>query len=326
MDFSKPRVSLYYYVAASTNYRNDGGSLFLNYNLRRLLDGTDPLKDNDRMMDQNNVVHIQPNMPLTSLGTFDLNILVDHGEDGIYVPLDFTVPRPNAYWVADSHLGYEYRLKRAREFDHVFVSHSPSIEKFIKDGIDPAKIHYLPWAAEETCYRPMPVLEKWDWCFIGTMNNEFRIDLIDRFCKEFPVGEQGYLGWMNNFVKGWNVLDNAATKYSHSRIVLNEAVKDDLNMRVFEALACKRFLLTESVPDLHRHFEDGKHLVTFKTIDEAVEKARYYLAHDEERNRIAEAGHQAFLSHHTYMHRAKEILKVCIGYEAKEKELVAVPA
>jgi O-antigen biosynthesis protein len=318
IDFKKPRVAMWYYVAASTNYRNDGGSLFLNHSLRKLLDGTDPLKEPDRMMDQNNVVHIQPNMPLTTLGTFDLNILVDHGEDGIYVPLDFVVPSPNAYWVADSHLGYDYRLKRAKEFDHVFVSHSPSIAKFVADGIDPAKIHYLPWAAEETCYKPMPVLKKWEWCFIGTMNNQFRIDLLDRFCKEWPVGIEGYLGWMSNHVKGWNVFEDAATKYSKAKIVLNEAIKDDLNMRVFEALACGSFLLTEDVPDLHQHFKDGEHLATFKTIDEAVEKARYYLAHDSEREIIAKAGHEEFLAKHTYGHRAKEILKVCVGYEVRE--------
>lgn len=321
IDFKKPRVSVWYYVAASTNFRNDGGSLFLSYNLRKLLDGTDPLKNPDAMMDKNNVVHIQPNMPMTDLGSFDLNILVDHGEDGIYVPLDFVVPHPNAYWVADSHLGYDYRLRRAKEFDHVFVSHSPSIAKFIRDGIDPARIHYLPWAAEPDTYRPHPVLERWDWCFIGTMNNAFRIDLIDRFCKEWPVGHQGYLGWLNNQVKGWNVLDDAAKKYSMSRIVLNEAVQDDLNMRVFEALACKRLLLTEEVPDLLRHFKNGEHLVTFKTIDEAVELAGGLLADEERRNRIAKAGYEEFLSKHTYMHRTKEILKVCLNYDAAEKEL-----
>jgi O-antigen biosynthesis protein len=317
MDFKKPRVALWYYVAANTLYRNDGACLFLNYNLRKLLDGKDA-HDNPDIMTNNdgNFAHVQPNMPMQSLGSFDLNILVDHGEDGINAPLDFVVPKPNAYWIADSHLGYDYRLKRAKEFDHVFASHSPSIEKFVADGIPREKIHYLPWAAENTCYQPYPILEKWDWCFIGHINSADRVALLDRFCREFPVGIKGYMGWRQPHVQGWNVLDDAAKKFSQSRIILNEAVQDDLNMRVFEGLACKKLLLTEDVPDLRRHFEDGKHLAVFKTVDEAVEKAKYYLAHDEERNRIAEAGYQEFLDHHTYMHRAKEILKTCIGYES----------
>jgi hypothetical protein len=320
MDFKKPRVALWYYVTPSTNFRNDGACLFLNYNLRKLLDGKDAQENPDVMAENTgNVVHVQPNMSMDTLGSFDLNILVDHGEDGINAPLDFVVPSPNAYWIADSHLGYEYRLKRAKEFDHVFASHSPSIEKLVNDGVPRDKIHYLPWAAEHTCYKPYPILEKWDWCFIGHMNNAFRVDLLDRFCKEWPVGIQGYLGWRLPHVPGWNVLDDAAKKMSQARILLNEAVMDDWNMRGPESLACKKLLLTEDVPDLHRHFEDGKHLVTFKTIDEAVEKARYYLAHDDERNAIAESGYKEFLDKHTYMCRAKEILKTCIGYEVKEE-------
>jgi len=322
MDFKKPRIALWYYVVAATGFRNDGAPLFMNYNFRKLLDDQDAQANGDIMSgNSGNVVRIQPNMPLDTWGTFDLNILIDHGEDGIGAPLDFVVPHPNAYWIADSHLGYEYRLNRAREFDFVFASHSPSIEKLVADGIPREKIHYLPWAAEHTCYRPYPILKKWDWSFIGHINNQFRLDLLDRFCAEFPVGIQGYLGWRNPAVAGWNVMDDAARKFSQSRIILNESIKEDLNMRTFEGLACKSMVLTEDVPDLRKHFENGKHLVTFTTIDEAVQKARYYLAHEDELQGIADAGYREFLDKHTYMHRAKEILKVCLGYEAEEKVL-----
>lgn len=321
IDFKKPRVALYYYVTPSTGWRNDGACLFMNYNFRKLLDGKDALVDNRFMQDNSNVHHIQPNMPKSGLGTFDLNLLIDHGEDGINVPLDFEIPHPNAYWISDSHLGYEYRLKRAKEFDYVFASHKPSIERFIKDGIDPAKIRYLPWAAETACYNPVSIIEKYDWCFIGHLNNQFRIDLVNRFVKEWPLGTKGYLGWRMGEFSGHNVLEDVAKKFCQSRIVLNESILDDVNMRSFEALACKRFLLTEDVPGVRDHFEDGKHLVLFKTIEEAVEKAKWYLEDTVTREKIAEAGYKEFLDKHTYMHRAKEILKVCIGYEEKEPEL-----
>lgn len=324
MDFSKPRVAIYYDVLPSTGFRNDGGCLFLSYNLRKILNGIDCVKDHGAISnDSGNVVHLSPLTPTKFHGTFDLNILCDYGEDGLGIPTDWVIPRPNAYWVADSHLGYDYRLKRAKEFDHVFVSHSPTIDKFIADGIDPAKIYYMPWAAETAVYNPHPIIEKWDWSFIGYPNNEFRIDLIDRFVKEFGLGDgKGYLGWRNGQYQGYNVLDDCAKKLSQARICPNEATKDDLNMRVFEILACKRFLLTEEVPDLLKHFQDGVHLRTFKTINEAVDIAKYYLAHPDERMTIAEAGYKEFLDKHTYMHRTKEILKTCIGY-VPEGELVS---
>jgi hypothetical protein len=320
MDFKKPRIALWYYIVPQTGYRNDGACLFVNYNLRKILDGQDALKDNKVMStDHGNVVHIQPNEPTKLLGNFDLHVLIDHGEDGIQAPLDFVVPKPNLYWIADSHLGFDYRLKRAKEFDRVWVSHKPSIQKFIDGGIDPAKISYMPWAAEDQCYKPYPIIEKWDWCFIGHLNNPFRIALVDRFCKEWRVGEQGYLGWRMAEIPGHNVLEDVAKKFSQSRIVLNESILDDLNMRTFETLACKRLLLCEDVPGVRDHFENGKHLVLFKTIDEAVAKAKELLADTPRREAIAEAGYREFLAKHTYMHRSKEILKQCLNYEPKEE-------
>lgn len=317
IDFTKPRVAIYFNVLPQTGLRHDGGPLFLSYNLRKILNGIDVLTNPNEHNDAGNVLTLSPIDPLAPYGNFDLNILVDYGEDGLGLPLDWTIPHPNAYWVADSHLGYEYRLKRAREFDHVFVSHKPSLERFIQDGIPDEKIHYLPWAAEDQCYKPYSIIEKWDWCFIGHLNNEFRINLVDRFCKEWPLGTKGYFGARRPEVRGYNVLDDVAKKFSQSRIVLNESIKDDLNMRVFETLACKRFLLTEDIPAVRDHFEDGKHLVLFKTIDEAVDKAKYYLAHDDERNAIAEAGYKEFMDKHTYMHRTLEILEKTIDYKPK---------
>lgn len=321
MDFSRPRVSIWYYVVPQTGFRNDGAPLFMHGNLRRLLNDQDPLVNIRAMSDDSkNVVHLQPNEPITQHGSFDLNILIDHGEDTIGVPLDFELPHPNAYWVFDTHIdekGYNYRLNRAKQFDHVFVCHEAQIKDFIRDGIDPAKIHYMPCAAEETCYRPYPIMEKWDWAFIGFLHNEFRVDLIDRFIREFGLGDTGYLGWRIPQFQGHCVLDDTAKKFSQSRILLNESVLQDMNMRTFEAMACKQMLLTEDVPPIHGLFEDKKHLVLFKTIDEAVEKAKYYLANPEERKAIAEAGYQEVLAKHTYNHRAREILKTCINWEPK---------
>lgn len=325
MDFKKPRVALYYNVLPRTGYRNDGANLFVHYNLKKLLDGTDAYADPRQIqVDTGNVTCLSPVDPHKHYGKFDLNGLIDYGEDGLGISLDWEIPHPNFYWIADSHLGYDYRLKRAREFDHVFASHKPSIEKMIADGIPAEKIHYMPWAAEPMCYKPFPIVQKYDWCFIGHPNNPFRIELLDRFVKEFPLGEKGYLGWRNPAYPGYNVLEDAAKKFSQSRIILNESIHDDQNMRTFEALACGRLLLTEDIPAVRDHFVDGEHLVLFKTVDEAMAKAKELLADAPRRDSIADAGYREFLSKHTYMHRTKEILKTCLGYEAEELKGEAV--
>jgi len=268
-----------------------------------------------------NVAHFAPSESTSAFGQFDLHLLVDHGEDAIGVPLDWELPHPNAYWVSDAHLGYKYRMERAKQFDFVFVAQKRFIDEFVRDGIPREKIFWLPHAFEPMCYKPQPCIEKYDWAFVGHLNNDFRIDLIDRFCKEWPVGEKGYLGWRMPGHLGWNVLDDVSTKFSRARVILNENILDDINMRTFEAMGCKKALVTEWLPTLPELFDDGKHLMMYRTIDEAVEKTKLLLGDDNLRNSIAQAGYDEVISKHTYMHRVKTILKTCLNY-VPEEELV----
>jgi len=285
---TKPKVAIYYFVIPQTNFRNDGPPLFINYNLRKILNGDTNMADNTR-----NVIHCQPTGDISHIGTPDLHVLVDHGEDALGVPLDFEYPHPNAYWVSDAHLGYKYRLERAREFDFVFCAQKAFIDQFAADGIPKEKLFYLPHAVEPDIYKPLSVIEKWDWSFIGHLNSPQRIDLLDRFCKELP---NWYLGWRNPQVPGYNVLDDVNVKFNKSRLVLNISIKEDLNMRVFEALGSKRVLLTDKINEMDGIFESGTHLVAYESIDQAVALANEFLADDKRRAEIAEQGYKQVIS------------------------------
>jgi len=320
MDFSKPRVAIYYDVLPSTGMRNDGAPLFMSYNFRKILNGKVEINN-----DSDNVVHLSPINPTAQHGTFDLNVLVDYGEDNLSIPLDWKIPSPNVYWAFDTHIdekGFKYRLERARQFDRVYLCHKAQINDFIRAGISPERISYLPVAAEPDSYRPYAVMEKWDWCFIGHLNSEHRIDLVQRFVTEFGLDEdKGYLGWRMPGILGHCILDDAAKKYSKSRLAINDSIKDDLNMRTFEVMACRTCLVTQANEPLLELFKDGEHLVTFKTIDEAVELARGLLRDQERRKAIAKNGYEEILAKHTYRHRALKILKECLNWEPKEVSL-----
>lgn len=322
MNFSNPRVAVYYDVLPSTGFRNDGAPLFVTYNLHKILNGDSAEKiQKDGMRDGGNVVHLSPINPTKQHGNFDLNILVDYGEDSLGIPLDWEIPHPSVYWAFDTHIdskGYQYRLSRAKKADHVFLCHQGQIDAFIKDGIDPNRIHYLPVAAETDTYRPLPIREKWDWCFIGHLNSEHRIDLMDRFIKEFGLGDgKGYLGWRMPQIQGHNVLEDAARKFSMSKVLLNYSIKSDLNMRVFEAMATGKCLLTDEISPLLKLFEPNRHLVTFTSIDEAIDKYKWLMANDEVRNDIGSGGLKEILAKHTYNHRVLEILKTSLQWEPK---------
>lgn len=322
MDTTKPRVAIYYWVIPATGFRNDGPPLFLNFAFRRILNGVSTVDElnKDIVSHEGNVAHLWPTKGVKSHGHFDLHLLVDHGEDGLPVPKDFEYPHPNAYWVSDAHIddtGYKYRLETARKFDKVFVCQKRALERFKEDGIDPAKLVFLPHAVDPWVYKPYPVTEKWKWAFIGHLNSGKRIALIDRFCKEFPLGEHGYLGTRMGHIKGHNVMEDAAMKFCRAKIVINDSINEDINMRTFESMACKRLLLTEYIPTLQDLFIHGKHLIMFRSFDDAIEKAHALLNDDEMRTQIAEAGYNEVISNHTYDHRALTILKETLNYEPK---------
>lgn len=88
-----------------------------------------------------------------------------------------------------------------------------------------------------------------------------------------------------------------------STMLLPEQIKG----RNFEVPGCAGFLLTGPADDLETYYRDGEEIVCFTDVDDAVEKARHYLAHEAERARIAAAGHARTLAEHTYERRFNEI-------------------
>lgn len=66
-----------------------------------------------------------------------------------------------------------------------------------------------------------------------------------------------------------------------------------LSDRVVHYLGCGTFALTRSVPSIETLFVPGKEIEVFTDKDECLDKIRYYLAYDGERQRIAKSGFEA---------------------------------
>lgn len=89
--------------------------------------------------------------------------------------------------------------------------------------------------------------------------------------------------------------------YADSQITLNVSLNGDVNMRVFEALSAGGFLLTDELPEatgLRLLFEAGRHLDTWQTSGELIEKVRHYRDHPDEARRIRAAGQAELIRAH----------------------------
>ncbi len=80
------------------------------------------------------------------------------------------------------------------------------------------------------------------------------------------------------------------------------------NMRLFEACGVGTFQIADDRPGVAQWFTPGEHLVTYRDHDHLRELVAHYLAHDDERARIAAAGHAHVHAHHTYDQRMARLM------------------
>lgn len=90
--------------------------------------------------------------------------------------------------------------------------------------------------------------------------------------------------------------------------VINGDNDDGLNLRHFQITAYGGFLLSYHVKDLELNFKIGQECESFRNEKELMEKIDYYIAHPDQRDRIAMAGQQRTLNHHLLSHRFESIL------------------
>jgi carbonic anhydrase/acetyltransferase-like protein (isoleucine patch superfamily)/Flp pilus assembly protein TadD len=103
------------------------------------------------------------------------------------------------------------------------------------------------------------------------------------------------------------------------------------NMRILETTGVGTLLLTEYDDHLHETFVPGKEVETYRNDTELLEKARWYIAHDKEREEIAKRGQERCFAEHSTEKRAQELAALIGRYlnEAaprRAKDAASTPA
>ena len=111
---------------------------------------------------------------------------------------------------------------------------------------------------------------------------------------------------------GVNSLSEMPEVFRRSKINLNHtmrSIKTGLPQRIWDVLGSGGFLITNNQAEISEYLEPGRHLETYDTTEELYEKIRYYLSHDDERERIALAGYEFVKQNHQVLHRVMEMIK-----------------
>lgn len=163
---------------------------------------------------------------------------------------------------------------------------------YIKPGDE-----YLPYAYDPVWHAPEEQTRNYDACLLG-LHYPQRDALVQSLRANgasvcYDLGPS---------------YDEARALYNQAPVGLNWSSLQDLTARVFELLGMRRLAVVNRVPDLERFFEDGRDLVVFDDLQDAMDKAMYCLRHPNDVVGIAESGHHA-VQEHTWDARVSRILE-----------------
>lgn len=190
---------------------------------------------------------------------------------------------------------------------------------------------YSPFSANPEVFRKMDIPKKYDVSFVGGYH-PYRAWLLHKLRRAgIQVNAWGF-GWNTGRLD-----QNAMVKvFNQSRINLNMSNNDSLDLRFllsvtmplkvilrawegagrviyrpdakvremvkgrhFEINACGGFQLSYYVEGIERHYAIGDEIALYASIEDMIEKVRYYLKHEDEREAIALRGYERTLRDHT---------------------------
>jgi len=241
------------------------------------------------------VEHFQPHdLDRVPRQGFDLYLNIDDG-------LRYHLPpelRPSAFWAIDTHLDFDRCREKAPRFDVVFAPQRDGVDLLRGIGVNTAS--WLPLACDPEIHRKHDLAKQYDVAFVGNISPGPRADLLALIQRRYR----------NSFV-GNCYFDDMARTYSSARIAFNRSIRNDVNMRVFEAVGCGSLLMTNDLGDngLAELLRDGVHLATYREPQDLLDKLAFYLDREAIRERIAAAGRAEAIAKHTYAHRMEKLLK-----------------
>jgi hypothetical protein len=234
---------------------------------------------------------------------YDVVFVMENYDQQQWLPDFSKVKKLKVFWSIDSHcvLGQHVFFSKISKFDIHLNSTEGYLKNFTRHS---SKCLWFPNAYPDDLIDHRPHVQKVHGLgFCGSMISD-RVKWLDSINQHIPVHR-------DVFVIGDAMVD-ALNSY---KIGLNKTLADDINYRVFETMGTKTLLLTNMVPMMDRLVTPDKHMVSYASFEELIEKAKYYLANPEKTSEIAEAGYNHVKANHTYYERAKQLLQIVGEYK-----------
>jgi len=209
---------------------------------------------------------------------------------------------PTAWWFIDSHTDFNRGLSIASNFDYVFCAQKQGTENLKDHGIS---AQWLPCASDpvhhSTIYekledRPIDVGFSGSIGDCGGWNPE-RPKMLSRISEQFKNS------MIHETTKGQNSI-----LCSSCKVIFNQCVNNDINMRFFEAISSGAVLVTKRVENNGmENIAISDSVLFYDTIEEAIDKIKFAVINiktlNEATTQLADFYHQ----YHSYSSRLVQI-------------------
>lgn len=244
---------------------------------------------------------------------FLFSVLVDHPLDPrheVFSQIGQTGETITLHWFCDDHWRWEnYSQFVAPHFHFVMTTADSALPKYAQVGLGDRVIK-TQWACNHELYTPTDAPRDIDVSFVGMPHGD-RVPFLNALAERGLSVEVFGHGWQGRPRLPFHQM---VRLFSRSKINLNLSnasvmTGQQIKGRNFEIPGAGGFLLTGKAGGVGEYYTDDQEVVTFDGADDLAEKARFYLAHEDERTRIAENGRRRTLAEHTWHHRFNQIFQ-----------------
>jgi len=219
-------------------------------------------------------------------------------------------------WATDDSWKYrQFSRLIALHFDLYATTYATALEQARRDGL--GNFHLTQWAAAgKTLQEPLRAKDcRYSVSFVGSRYGNREDWIAGLRQKGIEVECFGH-GWPRGAVAGEEIPEIICNSFISLNFGDSGVTMDGLRLsrsrqikaRIFEVPGCGGFLMTQPADDLERYYVPGREVATFDDLDDLAHKIGHYLAHPEERDRIALAGHARTRAEHTYEARFTQLL------------------
>jgi hypothetical protein len=226
----------------------------------------------------------------------DVILVAENYSKAPWIDLSSAKKAYRIFWTIDSHIAMARHITFAasQRIALVLQATRKLCANFERQG---RKVIWWPNAYDSELVSPRGNPKRWGMGFCGSILN--RVGWLAELSKKVGLHK-------DIFVLGEEMVRTICSYHVH----WNKSYRGDINYRCFETLGCGTALLTNRVDGLSQLLLDGSEVITYTSLNDCIEKAKWLLSHPESRNTMAAAGYKRVRQDHTYDVRVRQLMEI----------------